>query len=180
MKGLRFLLLGISMCLTSGVKAQFYDSADDIYYYLKCDKNGQIDEGDLGRALIFNFDGKNACVLCLREDEYQLYPPYLDYVQNIISQNPNYLLDRISNGVYDTKHVSGNTYIRKGKYNYNDEDLEPSYRYGSFEWTLKFSNDRKTLDLTIWYNNQGGYSWTESSTYKQVDKSFLKVGRSRK
>lgn len=35
MKAKRLLFLVMAICLASGVKAQFYDSADDIYYYVE-------------------------------------------------------------------------------------------------------------------------------------------------
>ena len=38
MKAKRLLFLVMAICLASGVKAQFYDSADDIYYYLEYSK----------------------------------------------------------------------------------------------------------------------------------------------
>ena len=49
----------MAICLTSGVKAQFYDCPDDIYYYVSCDKDGQVKEN--GSVYIFNFDGRKAC-----------------------------------------------------------------------------------------------------------------------
>lgn len=61
MKAKRLLLLVMAICLASGVKAQFYDEPDDIYYYVSCDGNGQVD--DDGYVLIFNFDGNKACEL---------------------------------------------------------------------------------------------------------------------
>lgn len=175
MKELRFLLFGMAICLVSGVKAQFYDGPDDIYYYVRCDKYGQIEEN--GEAVILNFDGKTACVLAINEDEWQLYPPNVNTIKEKLSKNINYLQNRIETGIYDTQYVSGNTYKRTGKYNYDEELL--GYRYGSFEWTLNFSSDRKTLNMKIWSNNQGGVSFNQERTYKQVDRSFFKVGRSR-
>ena len=173
MKGLRFLLFGLVICLASGVKAQFYDSADDIYYYVE-----YKDGGYGNHCFIFNFDGNKACVLNIDDNnDDQRYPLSVEGVKNKISRNTNYLEDRIETSNYDTKYVSNSTYQRSGNYSYNDQFL--GHRYGPFTWTFKFSYDRETLDYTLWEQNQGGYSFTEQYTYRRVDKSYFKVGRSR-
>ena len=91
MKGFRFLLLAMAICLASGVKAQFYDGPDDIYYYVACDDYMKPKEN--GYAIVLNFDGNKACDLggFLRwEIEQPLgtraYGCRVDYIKKICKQ----------------------------------------------------------------------------------------------
>ena len=51
----------MAICFASGVKAQFYDSADDIYYYISYDETTNPGYLPNRWVYIFNFDGKKAC-----------------------------------------------------------------------------------------------------------------------
>jgi len=184
MKGFRFLLLVMVICLASGVKAQFYDGPDDIYYYVKCGDNGQPQEN--GYVFIFNFDGRKAAELsgALNDpipDKPRDYPDVSDVKKNL-QRSQTYYDDKIENTEYKIEYVSGNTY----KGNTYIEYIAPNgYQawFGEY-FTFDFSNNREVLSLsrTVSLGNYGtGFnsSNTEQEKYKKVDKSFFKVGRSR-
>lgn len=83
---LKKLLVFLSMvfCLASEAKAQFYDSADDIYYYVNIKSDGTF--GPF--SFIFNFDGKNGCVLSEgANDDDARYPLLVDDIKRKLSQN---------------------------------------------------------------------------------------------
>lgn len=167
-------MLVVVMCMTSVAKAQFYDSADDIYYYVAVKDDGNLG----GMCFIFNFDGKNACILAETDEDDDRYPPLVDEVKTKISQNTNFLENRIETGLYDVKFMSGNTYKKTGNYDFHDENV--GYHYGQFSWTFRFTNDREFMYWTLWNNNQGGFERTQKEwKFKRVDKSYFRVGRSR-
>ena len=146
MKGLKFLLLSVAICLTNEVKAQFYDSADDIYFYY-CDEEGMSSHH---RVYIFNFDGKNATWwICAVSD-----------VKNKLKENPYYYEEATETADYSIiKFVSSSS-------------IETKYIFGNNQFLYTFSKDRNTMvETTIAYDTK--------RTYKRVDKSFFKVGRSR-
>ena len=176
MKAKRFLFLVMAICLASGVKAQFYDSADDIYYYIQVDDKGEFKLNYATSCFIFNFDGKNACILNYQGNDMTYTP---NQIKEKLSQNPNYLMDRLETGIYDVSYISKNRYKKEGKWEMNDRLL--GYRHGTFSWTFNFSSDRNQMYLT--YVSHDAVSTSEPSTYnlkyKRVDKSFFKVGRSR-
>lgn len=172
MKGLRFLLLGLAICFTSGVKAQFYDSADDIYYYLmyefetdipyldpwsgqrklrhKVIKYDDSKEGDeVLRVLIFNFDGNKAARLA----DFSKMSSVKDYLQ----KSSTYFEDIVETTEYTLKYTSSSSGIV----------------YKDAYYTYTFSNDRNTL---VSIDNNHNYI---KRYYKRVDKSFFKIGRSR-
>ena len=175
MKAKRLLFLVMAICLASGVKAQFYDGPDDIYYYVRVNNNGEFELDYATSCFIFNFDGKRACLLNYWRDDITYSPRK---VKEIMSQNPNYLLDRVETGIYDVSYISENTYKKEGKWESNNI---LGYRHGTFSWTFNFSSDRNQMYLT--YVDHDVVSTSEPSTYhlkyKRVDKSFFRVGRSR-
>lgn len=182
MKGLRFLLLGMAICLASGMKAQFYDGPDDIYYYVEL-KDGEMSENS--HVLIFNFDGMKAAILDWT-NMMGCKPPHslLDYVRNVkneIKENPTIYEERVETCEYDIKYIGSNTYQYKGSTR-SKEDKEDG---SSLEYiNFNFSYDRNTLNSKWHYWNTPGWGYaatwkTEKRTYKKVDKSFFKVGRSR-
>ena len=83
MKAIRLLFLIMAICLTSGVRAQFYDGPDDIYYYVaeyhEHDEykstsfsagyytgrtlRDRYEDENKAKVLIFNFDGTKAASL---------------------------------------------------------------------------------------------------------------------
>lgn len=176
MKGLRFLLLGLAVCLASGVKAQFYDSADDIYYYVTY-KNGEYTNG----CLVFNFDGKKGCVLNeYINDEGNVVSYTVDKIKNLIRERPTYFEEQTEILEYKLQYSSNNTYtstsIYKDNYYDNVLHIQRSEIYNEI-YSYRFSNDRKTLYYTC--KERDNKVGTTERTYKLVDKSFFKVGRSR-
>ena len=183
MKGLKFLLLSVAICLTNEVKAQFYDSADDIYYYVEeCYEHEEtvirptpyigpqnyktgktlkkIPEKNHERVLIFNFDGKTAAEL----SDYS-NGTYVHYVKSDLQKSPTYYEDKVENTDYKWEYVSssyaGTIYKKPGS-----------------EFTYTFSSDRNTLTEVRYWNCYDGpvKCW---STFRRVDKNYFKVGRSR-
>ena len=166
------MLLGLAICLTSGVKAQFYDSADDIYYYVECDKDGQVK--DNGQVYIFNFDGRKAC--------YWNYT--VSSVKSSLQSNPSYFEEKVETTEYNLKYTSGNTY-RKSDGGEAYRDFYFSYSRSSMTETNHW------LKTVVPQVNAGMYGtlpaiglaykeWTDDKTnYKKVEKSFFKIGRSR-
>ena len=176
MKGIRFLLLVMAICLASGVKAQFYDDADDIYYYVEYKDGAFVNNegvyGKEGRVLVFNFDGKKAATLVA----YAKYGGEVrGSVKDYIKNNPAYYEERVENEEYDLNYISNNTY----KYKYRLGNGEEEYI------TYGFSYDREILNFHSHYWKSPNYfgdscGWVDlHKTYKKVDKSFFKVGRSR-
>ena len=179
MKGLRFLLLGMAICLASGVKAQFYDSADDIYYYveecyeyedtyleptphigLQRYKSGKIkkkvpEKGE-ERVMIFNFDGEKAALL--RQGQVPL-------VKSELKESPTYYEDKVETTDYIWEFESSSY---KGTI----------YKRPNSDFNYTFSSDRSTLIEEKYTETADGPQrlWT---TFRRVDKSFFKVGRSR-
>lgn len=184
MKGLRILLLGLAICLASGVKAQFYDSADDIYFYVKCGDDGQPKEN--GYVFIFNFEGRKAAELsgALNDpipNKPREYPVVSDVKKNL-QRSQTYYDEKVENTEYKIEYVSGTTY--KGN-TYVEYFAPNGYQawFGEY-FTFDFSNNREILSLsrTVSLGNYGtGFnsSNTKQETYKKVDKSFFRVGRSR-
>ena len=178
----RFLLLVMAICLASGVKAQFYDSADDIYYYVQCDKYGEIMQD--GLVLIFNFDGKKAVVL----NQHEIYFDLIKTVKTNIKSNPNYYEDKVETEEYNLNYSSYNTYSMNVECSGYVENANPMFGTSeaiySRTYTYEFTNSRNDCEQKISgstvYVAWGRSSNTNSVTkYKKVDKSFFKVGRSR-
>lgn len=186
MKGLRFLLLGLVLCLANGVKAQFYDSADDIYYYVSCDESGKPYEN--GYTVVFNFDGNKACDLAgylqlkldpltgMKEDKTRV-----DDIKRIIQSNQSYFDDKVENTEYTLRYVSGNTYTGTGY-------LQSTNMMGYMCWQkeiheFNFSNNRETMvdnvEMEFGSMNSRTIRRSDKVSFKRVEKSFFKVGRSR-
>lgn len=185
MKAKRLLLLVMAICLTSGVKAQFYDSADDIYYYVQCNKNGEIYEN--GKVLIFNFDGKTACELngLMEYEGFGIRTFfYVEDVKKNIRKSQTYYEDKIENIAYNLKYKSSSDGIKyEGSFSFNY--MAPmGIVYATHFEVFKFSSDRINLEHTetreaLQSANFNKSSASDTETYKKVDKSFFKVGRSR-
>ena len=123
MKAKRLLLLVMAICLTSGVKAQFYDGPDDIYYYIE-DQTSTNDKF----VLVFNFDGHKACCWCT----------LLSYIKDYLKDNPSHYEDKVETTEYDLLYMSDNTYKKK-------------LSGGSYE-TFSFSTDRNRLIYNRYYS----------------------------
>ena len=174
MKSRRLLFLVMAICLASGVRAQFYDGPDDIYYYVEeyyeHDEYKSISftsgyytgrtlrdkpEENKAHVMIFNFDGTKAALLCYTSD-------YVSDVKSALKKNPSYYEDKIETTEYWVKYVSSSSSGTK-------------YTLGTLN-TCIFSSDRNTLKHVLEFSD-GSHPTT--MVYKRVDKSFFKVGRSR-
>ena len=185
MKGLRFLLLSMAICLASGVKAQFYDSADDIYYYVQCDKYGQITEN--GKVLVFNFDGRTACELTGLMEYEGIGIRTFSYVEDVkkrLRKSLTYFEDKTENTDYNLCYASsgtGTTYTGSFSFEYS---APMGTVYATYEEVFNFSSKRENLEhketrKALQSANFSESKATETNLYKKVDKSFFKVGRSR-
>ena len=176
MKARRLLFLVMAICLASGVKAQFYDSADEICYFVEYKElyeetdafgNGtgiiKSREPEFPRALVFNFDGKKAAEL----NHYCAVP--ISSVKDRLETNPNYYEEEVERSDYDWIYVSSSSegVIYQG----------PCTTSSRSTVTHIFSHDRKTLIKKLTCNL---FSSTTSWYYfKRVDKGYFKKGRSR-
>ena len=177
MKESRFLLLGLVICLASGVKAQFYDNADEICYYvedyceteeirqvywqgmptLNWEKTGKITkdypkEGS-EKVVIMNFDGMKAAALAGGGyDGEDIYT-----IKRRLQESPSYYEDKVETTEYNWKYSSSSSGV--------------TYQQGSY--SRIFSRDKSTMIQ----DNGSNYRWKRH--YKRVDKSYFRVGRSR-
>lgn len=166
MKAKRLLFLVMAICLVSGVRAQFYDSADDIYYYVELE-NGNYKES----CKILNFDGTKACLLNEYIEDGNHYIYSVDEVKNLVKRNTNYFEEQVEVGDYSLKYISGNTYSQTVTNTLNNY---MGTKVLTIKYTLRFSSDRNYLFLS-----QSVDGKTRDWTYKRVDKSYFKSGRSR-
>lgn len=167
MKAKRLLFLVMAICLASGVKAQFYDSADDIYYYVEY-KNGEFAENASVRVL--NFDGKKAAVLNHNYFDGDGDGPFylnLSKIKNKLREQPDYFEQQIETTDYNVIYTAPASYIFKSGYRNGG-------RYYSYTETWTFSSNRDFL-----YETSEGWGNNNKKTYKRVFKSFFRVGRSR-
>lgn len=178
MKRLRFLLLSMVICLASGVKAQFYDSADDICYYKQIceydEETGKIKKFEKddsnGDVQVWNFDGRKAARLEFCS---------LSLVKESIKRSSSYYEDLVETSEYDWTYTSVSPYIRecKSKKTWLASYL-PGYgtMYEHNGFPVIFSSDRNKMYMVCESVRKGDYFILE---YKKVDKSFFRVGRSR-
>ena len=178
MKAKRLLFLVIAICLASGVKAQFYDSADDIYYYVEY-KDGRF--VDNGNVFIFNFDGRKACLLG---------ESVVNFVKNKFKEDADYFDRRVETSEYSLEytHSSYYTVYQGEKSNSSYSPTVGSTTVTNSTFRYEFSTDRETMyDKSYVVNTyyypfepyKKTYKTEQNKTYKRVDKSFFKVGRSR-
>ena len=175
----RILIVFIAMCLTSIVNAQFYDGADDIYYY--------VEEGDNPNlCFIFNFDGRKACVLNQYTETttyYGMYGPevgtgtnYYNFstVKRMIKNNPNVFDDKVETLDYEMYYDSSSSST------YEVYMFRRTINRNGFVDKFAFTKDRKRLNVTQGYKNNGYINRNATTkTYVLVDKSYFRSGRSR-
>lgn len=180
MKAKRLLFLVMAICLTSGVKAQFYDSPDDIYYYVEeyyehdeykwsgsiFDKGyytgrtlKEKPEENEEHVLIFNFDGTKAANLIGPDVGYRVSEIKSNYMKS-----STFYEDKIESTEYNVMFVSSSS-------------SETVYKYKTkyMNCTYTFSTDRNTLKMVRTSTDSHPHIWV----YKRVNKSFFRVGRSR-
>ena len=174
MKAKRLLFLVMAICLASGVKAQFYDSADDIYFYL-LESDGGKKNLYISDILVFNFDGRKACQLGGGDEKI---------VKKHLKDNPNYYGEKVETSEYDMKYEY-TSYGTCYKSEHTDRDINTFSGITIIrrvKSTYIFSPDRNSLSLDITINGTGGgqsQTTTLNLKYKKVDKSYFRVGRSR-
>lgn len=169
----KFLLLACFVCTHALSFAQFYDSADDIYFYVD-------DTSNPNRCFVFNFDGTRACALNQYSETTTFYSFYgqnvgsytnyqtVNAVRYKIKQNPNYYEDRVENLDYKMYYNSSASSASYTVYNF-----KRNCNQTTITDTFKFSSDRSYL-----YSNYGG-GREGTRKYIRVDKSFFRTGRSR-
>lgn len=197
MKQLRVLMFALAICFASGVKAQFFDSADEIYYYEEFyvyyektkaiyylgmasatfEKTGKIEKkmyhetGYVPRISVWNFDGRKAAMLGLDSKSE---------VKENMKKSSSYYEDLVETKDYDWKYTSDSSYLREKK---SENTWMISYLpgYGTIYERGKgeiviFSSDRNKMYKLYQDDFTGCCKIIEC---KRVDKSDFKVGRSR-
>ena len=181
MKAKRLFFFVMAICLANGVKAQFYDSADDILYYVEEYKESDEykstsltsgyytgrrlreipKEKSKAHVMVLNFDGFKAALLNYYNSDV------VEKIKYTLSNNPSYYDEKVEiaeyNLQYESKTTSDVIYKRKGE-------------------SFKFSADRSFLKWVYTWEGKDcsdGKPHTFVTTYKRVDKSYFKVGRSR-
>jgi predicted chitinase len=96
----------------------------------------------------------------------------VDEIKELLRKNINYFEEQVEVGVYKLKYTSNNAYI----YQYtNIYDTLLGTSTMAFQHILKFSTDREYLYETRIGNGNSTDKWT----FRKVNKSFFKSGRSR-
>lgn len=176
MKELRFLLLGFAICLASGVKAQFYDGPDDIYYYVECNEQGE--PYSEGYSIVLNFDGLTAANLCSKRYSGEEAEKVYDTRQNI-QNNTSFYEDRVETTQYSIKYESSSPMVTyKVREYYHDATMYTPVRIEIRKFQFSTGRD-KLYYISEWRNSERKIVDTGKRTFKRVDKSFFKVGRSR-
>lgn len=184
MKAKRFLFLVMAICLASGVRAQFYDGPDDIYYYLLESENGKTVSKNNQRVYIFNFDGRKAAMLNLKPNSPD---EKIADVQANLQRNPDYYAEKVETTKYDMEYKSSSyktVYELEYTSRVMDTGLMPGHVWVThYNDTFEFSSDRNTLILDRIRKghmaNGTPTTHNDKLIFKKVDKSFFRVGRSR-
>ena len=198
MKTKRLLFLVMAICLANGVKAQFYDSADDICYYveeyyeleeIKSTQDSYYDVFSGRKMYLPSFTTEKTGKILKRENNGMamvfnfdgmkaaiLFRGSLSIIKDYLKESSSYCEDKVETTDYDYKY-SSTSYKEKVRDTGNEWKAHSTssswtvYEKGSN--TLIFSPDRNTLiEDTPGLLNTITY-------YKRVDKSYFKVGRSR-
>lgn len=163
MKAKRLFFLVMALCLASGVKAQFYDGPEDIYFYLEDSEDGNPISNKY--VYVFNFDGRKASLLEWKS---------IADVKSHLRDNPDYYLEKVESSDYDLIYdTSLRGYTIKGSKYYAGDVVITS------DITYQFSSDRNTLTTIFNRRTSRGGSSKSINVSKRVDKSYFKVGRSR-
>ncbi|MBQ9672025.1 MAG: hypothetical protein IJV34_04140 [Prevotella sp.] len=177
MEAKKLLFLVMAICLASGVKAQFYDSADEIYYYVAYEQEGNDSKFGYRKqdilpqyvnVYVLNFDGMKAAPL----STYGGGDP-IGVVKRNLKSNPTHYDDKVETALYEWEYVTatGGETI----YTYPLDNTETS------KTAYCFSRDRSILSRKYEYKKSYHFprdGW-EITRYKRVDKSYFKTGRSR-
>jgi len=154
-------------CVKVG-SAQFYDGADDIYFY--------VNVKEPVWCIVLNFDGDKATCFSSGMEGYQFSR---NKVSEILNSNQRYYEDRTQDALYKMNYTNlfdGVAYM----WSVRRDGL-----YGSWydSYVMEFSDDRGTLFYKCYPQNTSPTRNTKPSkteTYKKVSKSeFLTRGRRR-
>ena len=146
----------MAICLASGVKAQFYDSADDIYFYVRTIDINSNEPNDLPLVdvLVFNFDGKRGTC----------FERFVEKTRTLLEQDPNYFENQLETAEYNLEYV-------------------PSTKNGTtYRWKSNWTGDYYTYTFSSNRNELFSSSHT-GSKFVRVDRNFFRkknIGRSRK
>lgn len=146
--------------------AQFYDSADDIYFYINIE--------DPRYCIVLNFDGKYATFF---NHTYQYYTSTVSKNLNI---NSNYFANLTSTAKYRLNYISGFSGVA-----YLLRETRNGF-YGTYtdSYLFLFSADREKLYYQCYphkYTPSSSNSPSKQEVYKRVPKEYFiseKVGRS--
>jgi len=171
MKVKKILFLVMAICLASGVRAQFYDSANDIYYYVVESKDGTSISKQYQDVYVFNFDGRRAC---------QLANDRIKTAQSNLRENSDYYGAMVETKKYDMEYTSssyGTCYVRKDFFSFDTEMFGTRNVYETLNFI--FSSDRKTLKIHIDRHTTGVAGSVDTTTdyvLKRVDKDYILNG----
>lgn len=179
----KFLLVVMAMCLTGVMKAQFYDDADDIYYYVEY-KNGDFRKS----CRVLNFDGTKACILNEYRDSgihgisTNDYYYNVDEIKSQIQQKSDYYEELVELKEYRLTYsstASAYTYSNTLRVPSTDVWGNASDLIDNYVHKITFSGDRSLMYDTRTIKSNHAANGTDVITYKRVDKSYFKVGRQR-
>ena len=182
MKAKRLLFLVMAICLASGVKAQFYDNADEIFYYVEY-KDGDFITTPKADVFIFNFDGRKAAIL--NNDAAVSHIPEIAYYSEICDKmrsNINYYEDQVESANYNVYYDSSKqAYCIEYKYTLGTNLFTgaPHIVYYNYEFTFSSNREYCYLNCKTRDNIGGAFNGSSRRTFKKVSKSFFKSGRSR-
>lgn len=165
-------MLFMMMCVVYTAKAQFYDSANEIYFY-KADNS----ENSNAYVLVFNFDGRKAALLeqttCasiqsnLKND--------MDYYGKLV-ETTDYSL-KYESSASGTRYTTEKTYSTTGLWLPGEtwwHNTTTNYDFSSSRYTLTVSSKTISQSYEIAQVAGANPSTREStSTYTKVDKNYF-------
>lgn len=179
--------------------AQIEDPADEIHYFVKCEKSDIMIDGALPKVhdntevLIFNFDGEKACLLN--------YVPergvdVLKKVKQNMRTNPNYYEDLVETNDYDVEYEGVELFTYLYKFDWQQithetitgNGLEIKHFYSDKYYIQNYGSGPTSLRrVSDWiffcpayplFPDAGKHIVTETY-FKKVPKSFFRSGRSK-
>lgn len=164
---MRNLLIVISLIFPLHLSAQYYDSAEDIYFY--------INESNPLYCIVLNFDGEKATYF------NHTYQHTKDQVSRLLNSDPQYFESKTNDALYNmsfTSNFDGVAYIfhKRRSSNYSDYVYYDSY-------VMEFSENREYLIYKTFPNKDnpsGNIKPSKIERYRRVSKKdFLTRGRTR-
>lgn len=147
-KGLLFIVM--ALCLASGVRAQFYDGPNDIYYYVVESKDGTPVSKPDKDVWVFNFDGRKACRLAIDG---------LKSAQTHLRENPDYYGAMVETKKYELEYKSSSNGVCYVSSYVSSLPLEAGGTRTFYDTnTYTFSQDRESLKVEVKRHGSGGYN----------------------